>query len=236
MRMALLLAGQARSIDKLDSHALSILRFIARNKPDIYCSFWDEPEAAKAIAKFNPKKYILAPESEFIAAKQDFWDRWSAIVSPKDNVEHRRKWYWGEVPDARNRDNTIRHWDRMTKGIRLLEGEYDITVVTRTDIYLKHDPVIFEPDPMKMYSPCRTEGTLMDRFFWGQPATIIKMLTWENLINGMAYAELNGKYGRRPMSLSKGGRWLAPENTMMLVMKYLDIFHVKQPFRTAIIR
>lgn len=236
MKMALLLAGQARSIDKLPYHPRCVLRLIEEYKPDVFCAFWDEPETRKALDLFEPKRWCLSTEEEFQQDKEDWWSRWSKIVSEKDNVEHRRKRYWGETPGLRSRDNTIRHWSRMTAGMHLINEPYDIVVVTRTDIDFKHKPTIGIVEPMKLYAHSRTEGTLIDRLFWGHPDTIFKLLNWTRMINAMAHAELNGKHGRRPMALVKGAKWLGPENTLMVTMQYCNIEHVKQQFHTDIIR
>ncbi|MCI0560226.1 MAG: hypothetical protein MN733_17195 [Nitrososphaera sp.] len=239
MKMALLLAGQARSIDKLPYHSQSILRFISLYWPDVYCSFWEEPEALKALELFKPIKHNLSSEAEYQQDKQEWWDRWARIVSAKTNVEHRRKKYWNEVPASGrsvSRDNTIRHWSRMTAGVHLIKEQYDVLVVTRTDIVFNSDPKVLVPQPMKLYTTCRTGGALMDRFFWGAPDTLIKLLNWERMIKAMAHAELNGKYGRRPMALARDNKWLAPENTLMITMQYAGIENENQLFHTRIIR
>lgn len=236
MKMALLLAGQARHIDKLPYTRHSILPFIDKHNPDIYCSFWQEPEAMKALDLFAPVRYNLSTEAEFQQDKLEWWEKWSAIIKPFDSVEHRRKWYWGEEPTLKSRDNTIRHWSRLTAGIHLIKEGYDVVVVTRTDVYLKHEPTIGTVEPNKMYAPCRTDGTRIDQFFWGAPSTIFHLLNWTRMIKAMAHAELHGKYGRRPMALVRGTKWLAPENTLIVTMQREGIEHVKQPFRTGVIR
>ena len=236
MKMALLLAGQARSIDKLPYHSKSILRFIARYKPDMYCSFWDSVEARKAIDLFEPIRYNLSTEAEFQQDKQDWWFRWARLVSERDSVEQRRKWYWGESPEFRNRENTIRHWSRMTAGVHCIQEAYDLVVVTRTDIDLLHDPPIAAVENMNLYASSRADGSMTDCFFWGDSDTIYKLLNWNRMIIAVAHAELNGKNGKRPMSLVRGTRWLAPEHTLMVTMQYAGIAYTKQIFRTAIIR
>jgi len=236
MKMALLLAGQARQIDKLPYHTQSIIRFIARNKPDVYCSFWDSLEAMKALELFEPVRYNISTEKDFQQDKQEWWIKWSALVKDRQDVEHRRKRYWNEVPELRTRDNTIRHWSRMTAGVHCIQGEYDLIVVTRTDIDLLHDPIIGEVEPQKLYAPSLVGGSMIDQFFWGNTKTICTLLNWGRMIKAMAHAELNGKYGRRPMSLVRGAKWLAPENTLMMTMQHIGIEHIRQSFRTAIIR
>jgi len=236
MKIALLLAGQARQIDKLPYHNRSVLRFISQYKPDVYCSFWDSLEARSALQLFEPKSYILSTEAEFQLDKQDWWDRWSKLVSGKTDIQHRRKRYWDEIPTLKSRENTIRHWSRLTSGVHLLRPLYDVVVTSRTDIFLRHDPIIGAVEPMKLYAANRSEWSMIDLLFWGTNETICKLLNWERMIKAMAHAELNGKYGRRPMALARDSRWLGPENTLMLVMQYLGIEYVKQPFRTEIIR
>ena len=237
MRMALLLAGQARSIDKLPYHPRSVVRFIDQYKPDVYCSFWLEPEALKAIELFQPKQHDLSTEEEFQQDKHEWWYRWSKIVNPKDCTEQRRKWYWNELPDRRSRDNTIRHWSRMTAGNHLIKETYDIVVVTRTDIDFRHGTTIKTDVALNtIYGHNRSEGSHLDRLFWGDHASINRLLLWSKMIEAMAHAETSGKHGRRPMAHVRDSRWLGPENTLMVTMKHVGLEYSKQIHRTDIIR
>lgn len=237
MKMALLFAGQARHIDVLPTFGRSIHRLIDRYKPDVYCSFWDSAEANKAITVFNPKSYVLGDETQFPQYKQDWWDKWSKPLANALSTEHRRRWFFGEIQDKRSRDNTLRHWVRMTEGMKLIKEAYDLVLITRTDIKLKSGvPEIGPVEPKKMYAPIQSNGSYIDCIFWGEPETMRSMLNWENMISAMSHAERYGKHGRRPQALVRGDKWLAPENTLMSVMQFLKIDHVKQQFRIDLIR
>jgi len=233
--MALLLFGQARLTHRVAANPdFSILSVIERYKPDVYCCFWNEPEAFRSLDLFYPKDSLLLPTDDFPKWKEEWWQKWSAQVSLRQNVSHRWPMYNNEMQHSR--DNTIRYWILVSHGIKMIVNDYDVVIASRPDVGFIRYPVVAAVDENVVAAQNRKLYTHLDQFFWGRSETMRSLLQWDRMIYAMAKAELTGKYGRRPMALAKGENWLAGENTLALTIELNGFTLDPRDFRTYVIR
>jgi len=235
MRAALLLFGQARATDRIEANpGVSSLSVIEKYKLDVYCCFWDEPEAHKSIELFKPKSHALISPDVFPAWKAEWWKKWSREVGKVQDVSHRWPRFNNEI--LTSRDNTLRYWVLAHHGIKLLSGGYDLVVASRPDVGFAIYPEIEHVLPDQIVVQDRWYFSYIDHIFWGASASMQKLLNWDKMIAAMVKAEIMGKYGRRPMSLARGGRWLSGENTLALTIQLSGFTLAKRQFKTFVIR
>lgn len=209
VKTAVLLFGQARYPDYIEEHESSTYNRIVRAnqlEQHVYCCFWDEPNAHRALELYKPKTHLLINPNVFPKVKRKFWDDWTKNIGYR-HWNNRKRLFKGDVPNLKYpgtyvcRDNMLRWWHTLTNGLSIVSEGYDLIVATRNDLSYTQFRLM-DPGPEKLMVRSLSYGT--DHMLLARVPEM-KAITSIHLAKEMAKDD--------DIALFKGSQWLTGEST-----------------------